>query len=632
MDSLEQDDAVRYRYHLLIMKCSMKKYMIILAAALVGLSACEKIESVLDLIPQSSLSPESYFRTETDLQLFTNSLYVDVITHTIYTEQSDLFIRDNPGDIIRNGNNRITPASGGGWTWTTLRKVNVCLEYMEKNCDDEKVYNTYSGLCRFFRAWIYFDKVARFGDVPWLDHVAGSSDEILYQARDSRELVLTHMIEDADYAAEKLPESYGGTTYRATKWAALALKARFCLFEGTFRKYHGITLEGHDANYYLQQAADAANKIMTESPHKLFTTDRPNLDYALMFTQFDATADEFIFSTRYGNDNGYYHNGTAINLMNSQGRYSMTKKAVCSYLMADGSRYTDIPGWETKMWIEETVNRDPRLGQTMRTPGYHRIDYLEKSKKYDYSGPELGLDLLVPLTGYQNSKYLMPITNTQNDKFDQAYNDLPIIRLAEIYLIYAEAKAELGTLTQNDLDKSVNLLRDRVGMPHMNMAQANANPDPFLCSGTWGFTNVSGANKGVILEIRRERGVEMAEESLRYRDLIRWKAGYCIGDQPMYGLYFPGPGVYDLDGDGKNDVALYTASETKPDSSTATYIWKIGTDVFLSNKEAGGYIEPYQNLTITFDENRDYFYPIPLDDISLNNNLTQNPGWDDIDR
>ena len=613
----------------------MKKYMILFAAFLIGFSACEKleekVESVLDLNPLSELAPETYFKNETDLQLFTNSLYLSVISHTVYAEQSDLFIRDNPGALIRNGNMRITPASGSGWSWSALRKINVCLEYMKKNCEDEGTYNTYSALCRFFRAWFYFDKVTKFGDVPWLDYVPGSSDEALYKARDSRELVLTHMIEDADYAAKYLPASYGGTTYRATKWAALALKARFCLFEGTFRKYHGITLEGHDANYYLQQAAEAAEKIMTESPHKLFSTGRPNLDYALMFTQFDATADEFIFSTRYGNDNAYYHNGTAINLMNSQGRYSMTKKAVCSYLMADGSRFTDIPGWETKMWIEETVNRDPRLGQTMRTPGYHRIDGSGASKNYNYAGPELGLDLLVPITGYQNSKYLMPITNTQNDKFDQSYNDLPIIRLAEIYLIFAEAKAELGTLTQNDLDKSVNLLRDRVAMPHMNMAQANANPDKFLCEGKWGFNNVSGANKGVILEIRRERGVEMAEESVRYNDLIRWKAGYCI-KQPMYGLYFPGPGVYDLDQDGKNDVALYTASQSKPASSTATYIWKIGTDVFLSNGENGGYIEPYQNLVITFDDNRDYYYPIPLDELSLNPALKQNPGWDDIDR
>ena len=225
----------------------MKKYLILFAAVLIGFSACEKVESVLDLTPESELSPETYFKTATDLQLFTNSLYVDVISHSVYAEQSDLFIRDNPGDLIRNGNMRITPASGGGWSWTTLRKINVCLEYMEKNCEDKEAYDTYSGLCRFFRAWIYADKVARFGDVPWLDYVPGSSDEALYKPRDSRELVLTHMIEDADYAAEHLPSAYGGTTYRATKWAALALKARFCLFEGTFRKYHNLSLQGHDA-------------------------------------------------------------------------------------------------------------------------------------------------------------------------------------------------------------------------------------------------------------------------------------------------------------------------------------------------------------------------------------------------
>ena len=116
--------------------------MILFAAFLIGFSACEKleekVESVLDLNPLSELAPETYFKNETDLQLFTNSLYLSVISHTVYAEQSDLFIRDNPGALIRNGNMRITPASGSGWSWAALRKINVCLEYMKKNCEDER--------------------------------------------------------------------------------------------------------------------------------------------------------------------------------------------------------------------------------------------------------------------------------------------------------------------------------------------------------------------------------------------------------------------------------------------------------------------------------------------------------------
>lgn len=123
--------------------------------------------------------------------------------------------------------------------------------------------------------------------------------------------------------------------------------------------------------------------------------------------------------------------------------------------------------------------------------------------------------------------------------------------------ITPEAKAELGTLTQDDLDHSVNLIRDRVGMPHLNKSAANANPDPFLTSELYGYKNVdSGSNKGVILEIRRERSIEMVSEGIRFSDLCRWREGQLLA-QPFYGPYVPGEGRYDMDGNGKIDFVVY---------------------------------------------------------------------------
>jgi hypothetical protein len=190
-------------------------------------------------------------------------------------------------------------------------------------------------------------------------------------------------------------------------------------------------------------------------------------------------------------------------------------------------------------------------------------------------------------------------------------------------LNYAEAKAELGTLTQEDLDKSLNLLRDRVAMPHLDMASANANPDPYLSSAEYGYRNVTGPNKGVILEIRRERTIELAQEGdKRYFDLMRWKEGKCI-EQGMYGMYFPGPGEYDLDGDGTAEYCLYSGA--KP-STSAKYVLKIGEDIVLSPE---GLVDPITGITHVFDENRDYLYPVPINERSLNPKLTQNPGWKD---
>ena len=591
----------------------------ILAVALLAFTACDDI---LDKEPQSKLSPETYFTNMTELQLFTNSFYNNLLPKAPYNVQSDQYIKATPSDLVRGGTNRIVPNTSSGWSWTDLRKLNTCLEYMERNCKDPEAYAIYSGLCRFFRAYIYFDKVKMYGDVPWVDHEPGTNDDVLQAPRDSREVIMTHMIEDIDYAIENLPESYSsGHNYRATKWAALALKARFCLYEGTYRKYHDISYPDHGYTYYLEQAAQAADRIMKEGPFKLYSTGKPNLDYAVLFSSYDEITDEYILSINFDFGTELMHNATAAALMNSQGRNSLTKKFVNCYLMTDGSRFTDKAGWETMQFAEEVVDRDPRLGQTVRLPGYSRIT--ENGGAYSYSPVLEGVQADITLTGYQMAKFVMPENNMANDKFDRSYNDLPVFRYGEVLLNYAEAKAELGNITQDDVDRSINLLRDRVNMPHLNVAAALANPDPYLQTEDF----YPGVTDGMILEVRRERAVELAQEGFRYDDLMRWKRGPLLA-RPYYGIYLPGVGVYDIDGDGKNDLAIYADGQAKPSATTATVIAKLGTDIFLSNGTSG-YIEPHHNITFSFDEGRDYLYPIPINERSLNHNLTQNPGWND---
>ena len=160
------------------------------------------------------------------------------------------------------------------------------------------------------------------------------------------------------------------------------------------------------------------------------------------------------------------------------------------------------------------------------------------------------------------------------------------------------------------------------------MADANAIPDPYLTSDITGYPNVEGANKGVILEIRRERTIELHREGLRFDDIRRWKAGYVI-DQAITGMYFPGPGEYDLSGDGNIDTILYTSQQGKPKEKEGVVTLEIGKKIFLTGGDKG-YLNPHHNSERNgFNEQRDYFYPIPIDDRTLNPNLTQNPGWVD---
>ena len=211
-------------------------------------------------------------------------------------------------------------------------------------------------------------------------------------------------------------------------------------------------------------------------------------------------------------------------------------------------------------------------------------------------------------------------------EFYQAIND------ANMVLEFAPEVVERDPdFTQGDLDISVNLLRDRVGMPHMNMAEANANPDWYLKSEEYGYRNVSGQNEGVILEIRRERAIELFQEGFRWDDLMRWKEGLCI-NQDMHGQYFPGLGEYDLTGDKKADIVIYEGKKPADKAGVAAFEVGVLTGVMLTDGTKG-YIDPQPQENPAnahvFDESRDYLYGIPTTERSLNPNLTQNPNWAD---
>lgn len=592
----------------------MKRIIILAVALTAGLSSCD----LLDTKPMSQMTQTDYFKTETDLQLFTNPLYNNMLDKDPYDDQSDLMVCQTLSDEILGGNKRTVPNSGGGWTWTDLRRINTLLEYADQ-CDDKDAVTHYTALARFFRAYFYFEKVKRFGDVPWYDVQLGSADEALYNPRDSRELIMTKMIEDIDFAINELPEEV--STYRVNRWAALALKAQFCLYEGTYRKYHDVQIDGaNDYTYYLDLAAKAAGEVINQGPYKLYSTGNPDSDYMMLFAQEDASPDEYILAIKFDYGLAIHHNATAFTLVPTQGRPGYTRKMVNMYLMKDGSRFTDRTGWQEESFVEETKDRDPRLAQSIRTPGYTRIG------KTEVLAPDFGCSV----TGYQPIKFVQnPDDSGGNvDRNDRSTCDIPVYRLAEVMLNYAEAKAELGTLTQDDLDISINKIRDRVDMPDLKLAEANANPDWYLLSDEYGFSNVSGANQGVILEIRRERAIEMIQEGTRYEDLVRWKAGPCL-DQALTGMYFPGAGQYDLTGDGKTDLILYNEGSAKPEAGDGVYVYQIGTEILLSGGTRG-YVSYHKNIERTpYNEERDYLYPIPINERSLNPNLTQNPGWND---
>ena len=587
-------------------------------AIIAGLSLLASCQSFFDEDPVYSTTTDTFFNSETALETyaigFLESHLPSAATLTRGDQYSDICVTTQTEGFLKTGGYSAQQANN--WArgnWRPLYNVNYYLKHMKDAAPyvDDATMKHYEGVGRFWRAWFYWDKVKTFGDVPWYAKPLGSADPELKRPRDSREFVMQRMIEDIDFAIRYLPAERD--LYRVTKWTALALKSRFCLFEGTFRKYHSIDGYEHDWKWYLEQAADAAEEFITNSGYSLYTATGPATSYRDLFASENAQSVEVILARDYNSALGVFHNANFYTISASYGKPGMTRKIVDSYLMADGSRFTDKAGWETMEFKQQCSNRDPRLAQTIRTPGYTRIGATTK----------LAPDLANSITGYHVVKF---VTGTAQDAYNKSFNDLPIFRSAEVYLNFAEAKAELGTLTQEDINLSVKRLRDRVGMSNLILDDANKNPDPYLSDAKTGYPNVTGANKGVILEIRRERTIELAMEGFRYYDIMRWKEGKTF-EQPLLGLYIPAKGEYDIDGDGTPDVYFATKGETP--STTAKLTLVIDQDILFSDGDHG-YISPHKNNPGIWDETRDYFYPIPTDDRSLTGGaLTQNPGWND---
>ena len=596
----------------------MKKNIILYSfiALLSGTAGCS---DMLDEYPLDAISPETYYNNADELRSATNQFYgMFPGAASGYTESADVVCIFNlPAEVQGI---RTVPTSGGGWNWEYLRAVNFYLSHSVR-CDDVDAREHFDGIARFFRAYFYFEKVKRFGEVPWFDRELSSTDPELFRPRDSRDIIMDKILDDLTYAINNISDKKD--LYNVTHWTALALKSRICLFEGTFRKYHGIP--GYEK--FLNECATASKLFIDNAPYAIYQTGAQ--PYRDLFSSMNAIEEEVILARDYDRSQNVMHEANANTLSPTYGRPGMNKKIVNSYLMTNGDRFTDQPGYETMQYYDEMQNRDPRLTQTVVGPGYMRIN------SDAVSSPNFGAST----TGYQITKW---VTDASGDGYLGSSNDYILFRAAEVYLNYAEAKAELGTLTQEDLEISIKKIRDRVGMPNIDMDAANANPDPYLCALESGYQNVTGPNKGVILEIRRERTIELLLEGFRYYDIIRWKEGKVF-EQPYKGMYFPGLtqgsgdnryDVFDMN-DGiagdkeKVDICIYTGK--KPSVKNIRKFYKLGEEFVLTDGDKGNIIchdiekEPRQ-----WREDRDYLYPIPTQERLLSNGtLSQNPNWND---
>lgn len=587
----------------------------ILLYAIFSLLGCNN--EFLERYPLDQISKETFWNTENDLMVYNNTLYdmakedhnVPIMMGFSSAWNSTgyhIWFLDAMADNLcmvspsRNHYQRVraglhvVPSQPAdlyyGWVgWNFVRACNIGLENYDKAEITQAVKNKYIAEARLFRGWFYADKVSKFGDVPWVDKELNIDSEELYGPRTPREEVMTNVLADLTFASENLPDDWedGKSPGRLNRWAALLVKSRVCLFEGTWRKYHG----GTNSQMWLEEAASAAKELMENGPYTLHMTGDPEHDFNFRCGVLDLTGyPEVIYWRRYQLGILYH------NVMSHFTRWNggATRSLVEDYLCSDGLPITLSPLYQGDETYEKIFeNRDPRLRQTILHPDDQEFYGYDGSMEYKYPRLQGMVGGTPTHSGYHIIKAYDP-----GQRFVAWNGDITpaiTLRFNEALLNYAEAKAELGTITQTDLDMSINKLRDRVAMPHMDINNIPVDP-----------RYINDGVSPLIVEIRRERRIELFMEGFRYDDIRRWKQGKKL-EKPDMGIRWDENWKSRIDPEGK------VVKQASPDPVTGIpYI-----DVYKGMEEENP----------VFDENKHYLWPIPLSIISQNTNLEQTPGW-----
>lgn len=547
------------------MKQKIVNNILIGCTVIVGLAACSK---KLDMEPESTLTDAGFWKSSNDLILACNELYqsLPTITNNVNAIWTDDGYGSAPNPI--SDGTRTVPGTDNAFNipYALIRKANTILEKSVTIKDDAARVRRYRAEAYFFRAFGYSELVKRYGDVPLLLRTFDVFDTLATPHRTPREIVLDTMYRDLDSAAAGLPlasvlaaAEYG----RITKNAAWALKSRMGLMEGTRNKYHSLG----NAQKHLQQALSATEELINLNWHGVFKYAAvPDSSYFYLF-QYAGNGPgnrENILARLYGvnsTNSISEHNYTRQYL--DVGVVTATRAMMDAYLYRDGlplgKSALQLPQDST---MAEFTNRDPRIAMTVFN-----------KRVWGFTAMWVPTFNTAP-TGYKIRKY----ATSQDWTSQQSFNHHIIFRYGEVLLNYAELKFEMnGAITDDELDKSINLLRARVNMPKLTNT----------------FVTANGLD--MLTEIRRERRVELAYEGeFRYWDLIRWKTAEIELPKAIKGSKkFPG------------EHAFIPASPV----------------------DADGFVIVQDASRRSFNVNRDYWWPFPTNETGLNPNLTQNPNW-----
>lgn len=496
-----------------------------------------------------------------------------------------------------------TTASSTSWDFDNVRNINLLINRISSSTLDDEAREHWLGVARFLRGMEYASLVEKFGDVPYYQETLSTTDyEQLYKARDPRELVMDSVLSDLNYAVAHIRLSDGTDQLSINRDVANAFASRIMLFEGTWQKYNENNSEY--AKKYLNAAKEFATNVMDRNVYSLCD------DYKALTTSVDLADNPEVIIYR-----SYVEGVVTHSLMSFQNTEheidSPSKSLIDSYLSSNGlpiNQEENTLYQGDKWFFDEIKDRDPRLYAVIDTTGPRVV----------------GAADVWAISGYFGNRFVNPsLVESAGGRSNTNITDAPVMKYNEVLLNYIEAAAELAslgdyTLTQEDFDNTINVLRDR---PSTSMPHVELNGDYLAVNGV----NVNDPNRDsdvspIIWEIRRERRTELAYEGIRFNDIRRWgKLWYA--DMVQNPTINRGVWV-----DKEQLVEWYNSNNEQ--AITVDDL----DDLVLDGSDDAGYIQPIQSEALMRTvEDRDYLYPIPVDQITLyeahGSVLEQNPGW-----
>lgn len=648
-------------------------YTIIFASA-INVSC---IDDFLNLEPLDSETEAVFFKTPEQFQEAANNLHTNIYAWQANDKEASANntygIRFDYGtDLVTTANSAVSGTNATSTSdpyykqeYVWLRGCNQLIEKCNEYPNPDEIAGPV-GQAHFFRAWHHFFLLQRFGGVTLMLSTPDVNSDAVWGPRNSRYEVIKSILDDLDIAIEKLHNTTFTTTNndgRVTLEAAKALKARVCLYEGTWEKYNGVGADDETNgdgvksgagtfipdNYpsvteFLTMAKELSDDIISNGPFELFmgvenvpNSANPDLyahkSYFYLFNLEGSDSNpaglskadnkEAIFRSVYDHTN----RKSNMNLTHTEPA-KMTRKLIDMYLCTDGLPIHISPLFKGyKDMNSEFENRDYRLLACHPKT----LDYVWGWGKYG-----TGADYMTDITSLVASKYqycpnLLSNTSfgTRGRKFctelpsvtseGMEAMDCMHIRLAEMYLIYAEATCELGNgeISDADLDKSLNIVRARGGVAPLNAALIAK-------------AKSLGCEMSYLGEIRRERALELYAEGFRVADVCRWGIAEQVFSTEKCGIY-----VYYDEHDG-SDTDTYLVDMINPVTNEKVFdasVWSDNIETETINYEDPAYtptqpgcliVEKKVNRKFT---KKNYLQPIPTDEIQLNPQLLQNPQW-----